>query len=365
MRELVIPAELYDELARTVLGKGGCLRFTARGFSMHPFLRDGDTVVVQPVDASQLEPGSVALYRTSLRKLVAHRVIGVNPAPDSAESVIIVRGETVSSTRETVREENLLGQVVSVERGGRVIGLDRGWGRLVQRLSVTCRPLAMGLAAPREMARRTASRVLRAIQNLGPYRRVAKITIAIPLCYGMTENEAEPEWFFWHRVIQPALLDRAGIQPEFDSGQAQAFQVTAMLGAREMGSLALRRFHDNTECYPDWWLFSLRVHPLLRGAGVGERLTRMALTKASELGAARVNVLVQETARPALKLYEKMGFGPRSIPPLEVETARQALAGGPKLRILSKSLTQMERGKSTDSSEPASSCDRAGSAARR
>lgn len=338
MRELVIPAELYDELARAVLGKGGCLRFTARGFSMHPFLRDGDTVVVKPVEASQLEPGSVAFCRSSTRKLVAHRVIAVDSTPDAADSVIIVRGEAAPRPQEKVRSADVLGQVVSVERSGRVMSLDRGWGRLVQRLSVTCRPLALGLSAPRESLKRIASRVLRGIQSLKLYRIVAKRCMGSTLRYQVINADAAHGVLSVSYMVPLFSLNDSRMQLGFRSGEAPAFRVIASLGGRELGSLTLRRFDDLLEYYPDWWLLSLWVHPLLRGAGVGEHLTRVALCKASEHGAVRVNVLVQEAAGPAVKLYEKLGFEPWSVPRLEAETSRQAELGGPKLRIMSKTL---------------------------
>ena len=36
----------FIELSKEVLDKGGCLRFRAGGGSMHPFVRDGDFLVV-------------------------------------------------------------------------------------------------------------------------------------------------------------------------------------------------------------------------------------------------------------------------------------------------------------------------------
>ena len=52
----------------------------------------------------------------------------------------------------------------------------------------------------------------------------------------------------------------------------------------------------------------MTVRTRYRGAGIGEGMVDLAIEKASEDGAEKLNLLVFEKNIPALNLYKKMGF---------------------------------------------------------
>ncbi len=49
------------------------------GSSMKPILRDGDVIVVKPIDAKKLKKGMVVVYKNNLGELVSHSVVSTSP----------------------------------------------------------------------------------------------------------------------------------------------------------------------------------------------------------------------------------------------------------------------------------------------
>jgi phage repressor protein C with HTH and peptisase S24 domain len=50
------------ELVGEALARDGCLLVRARGCSMHPTIRHGETIVVQPVQSPRVKAGMVVLF---------------------------------------------------------------------------------------------------------------------------------------------------------------------------------------------------------------------------------------------------------------------------------------------------------------
>ena len=63
---------------------------------------------------------------------------------------------------------------------------------------------------------------------------------------------------------------------------------------------------------PDAWLEDLFVREDARRAGVGDALVRLALARATERGAKRIELDCNEGNAAALALYERHGFSARS-----------------------------------------------------
>jgi hypothetical protein len=174
MREVVISAEELADLSEAVLTKGGSMRFKARGSSMLPFLRDGDTIVVRPVNQSALERGSVGLCRCDSNKLVAHRVVGFHGTDQGSTPTLLVRGDIDFGQGELVSWDEVLGNVVSVERGRRVLHLDRGFRRMAGRIMARCGWARWCVVVPPKFLRRVAAVMLRLLRNFGPSRKPAR-----------------------------------------------------------------------------------------------------------------------------------------------------------------------------------------------
>ena len=108
-------AELFSELSRELLRQGKSIRFSAPGRSMYPTIREGEAITVEPIDPAFVRPGDIVLYRSG-DHVVAHRVVRREGGPR-----FILRDDTWGMRDEAVSADQVLGKVVSVERGGRAV----------------------------------------------------------------------------------------------------------------------------------------------------------------------------------------------------------------------------------------------------
>lgn len=78
------------------------------------------------------------------------------------------------------------------------------------------------------------------------------------------------------------------------------------------GVLQLRFRLSVWRAAPDAWLEDLFVQEHARRAGVGDALVQLAIERATERGAKRIELDANEQNAAALALYEQHGFSPRS-----------------------------------------------------
>ena len=122
---------LKCELAGEVLRSFGQLRFPASGWSMLPTVWPGDTLVVERVMHDRVRIGDVVVVGRQ-GKLCAHRVIGT--AGDSQNPQWITQGDALPVPDRPVAENELLGRVAYLIRGGKLIAVPAEV-RTVQRLT--------------------------------------------------------------------------------------------------------------------------------------------------------------------------------------------------------------------------------------
>jgi len=104
------------ELLQAVLDKGVPFRFRAKGFSMSPFIKDGDVITVSPLtDGSICSGDVVAFIRPEMKKLVIHRVVG------KKGEYFHIKGDNTLDTDEPIPATNILGRVTGVERKGKEV----------------------------------------------------------------------------------------------------------------------------------------------------------------------------------------------------------------------------------------------------
>jgi signal peptidase I len=153
-------AALFTPICTDLLRAGQAVRFRATGGSMHPTIRDGETVVVRPIDPKAVRRGDVVLYR-GRRGLTAHRVMRVIEN-DCAPDVFMIRGDHGAGLDEHVESAQVLGRVASVERSGLhcdpgstgALLIARTWHRLARIRGFVVRMTAvMRLVSPRSRRR--------------------------------------------------------------------------------------------------------------------------------------------------------------------------------------------------------------------
>ena len=99
---------------------------------MHPFIRGGDVLLVEPVDPARLRPGEIILYHRHGTSHVIHRLI--RRVKRDGRLVFIAQGDNLTRPDEPIGAEQVLGSVVEIHRDGQRIRLDTGPGRLLSLL---------------------------------------------------------------------------------------------------------------------------------------------------------------------------------------------------------------------------------------
>lgn len=109
------------ELLQAVLDRGKPFRFLAPGFSMSPFIRNGDIITISKLPGDS--PGfgkAVAFIHPKTRKPIVHRIVGKNGA------FCLIKGDNTPEADGLVPKANILGYVSKVERNGKQITFGLG-----------------------------------------------------------------------------------------------------------------------------------------------------------------------------------------------------------------------------------------------
>jgi SOS-response transcriptional repressor LexA len=124
---------MSSEVIVDLLQGGHAVQFQARGDSMHPFIREGDVLHVEPRREARV--GDVVLAQVE-RGLTAHRVISFDATR------VITRGDNADAPDAPLAPAQVLGVVTAVERQGKrlrarrspvVVALVRWFRQVVRR----------------------------------------------------------------------------------------------------------------------------------------------------------------------------------------------------------------------------------------
>jgi hypothetical protein len=110
------------------LKNGRAVRFRAPGRSMHPTIRENETLVVAPASPAWLSVGDIVLSCCG-EKITAHRLVWLDEeaatieTPDEPEGrpMFILRGDACRTYDPPIPAHQILGKVVAVERKGRMV----------------------------------------------------------------------------------------------------------------------------------------------------------------------------------------------------------------------------------------------------
>jgi hypothetical protein len=117
-----LPNEWFLKEVKTLLDKGQQVRIPVKGRSMRPFLQDGDTVVLAPINDRSVRWGKIVLARTDLCGTVLHRVVLIN------KGIIWLMGDAHFRQREQTATQAVLAVVVAASRNGKDLKLNSfGW----------------------------------------------------------------------------------------------------------------------------------------------------------------------------------------------------------------------------------------------
>ena len=125
-KELSLSGEAMTGLLQAVLDRRAPFKFKSRGFSMSPFIKNGDVVTISPLIDHSIGFGRpVVFIHPQTGKLVIHRVVG------QKGTQYLIKGDNISDADNPVPKKNILGIVTMVEREGRGVYLGLGLERFV------------------------------------------------------------------------------------------------------------------------------------------------------------------------------------------------------------------------------------------
>ena len=107
-----------DDVSLETSSKGHPWRVKSRGESMYPLIKNGDTLLIDPLKADELNPGDIAFYRLPSGNFVAHRFIKIN-----SSGLLLTNGDSLRQYDELVAEEQVFGKVIQIEHNGRALKL--------------------------------------------------------------------------------------------------------------------------------------------------------------------------------------------------------------------------------------------------
>jgi len=120
--ERLIDSKDFGVLAEELIKNGGSFRFQARGSSMHPFIRDGETVEITAVDPDRIRLGDIVFCRLAENRLVLHRVVAIQRT--AGMRVFLLQGDAHFWNDGFVDASQVIGRAAALLRQGKWVSLD-------------------------------------------------------------------------------------------------------------------------------------------------------------------------------------------------------------------------------------------------
>lgn len=117
------------------------LFFETSGFSMWPFMRPKEKLVIKKSPVDDLRPGDIILYRVN-NQLACHRLVKKN------RDFLYARGDNSLSAPEVITREMFIGKVVGIIKNNRMISLTSWRNRLLNGFIVLVAPLITRFLKP-------------------------------------------------------------------------------------------------------------------------------------------------------------------------------------------------------------------------
>ena len=141
-----------------MLEKGKSIRFQAKGWSMRPFIRDGDFIVVSPVKGSSIRKGEVVFYSTAENEIIVHRIIRKYKKNDRI--TVLIKGDASFGPPEKVDIQNVLGKAIAIERNGREKRLDGKLYRIIDLFFAVISPFSRWIYPVGSKMKQSGRRIL-------------------------------------------------------------------------------------------------------------------------------------------------------------------------------------------------------------
>ena len=108
------------------------------GFSMWPFLKAGEKLLIKKFSIEDLRVGDIIIYRAD-NQLVCHRLVKRSKTENG--HLLFARGDNSSSLPTLVTEQMFLGKIIGIIKNGQAISLIGIRRRFINRAIVIIAPL--------------------------------------------------------------------------------------------------------------------------------------------------------------------------------------------------------------------------------
>jgi L-amino acid N-acyltransferase YncA len=290
------------------------------GLSMFPSIRAGDRCRVTAVDVETLRVGDIVLA-TRESRLFAHRVVEIRPGPPKTW---IIKGDTLLWADPPVRAEDVLGQIIGLERRGRFLDLRAPMRRRAGAVSAHFSgPYSRAFAQATILRRRVLAK-LAALPVWRARRRAASQSASVrPATMDDVPDIAMlfGEQQALHSPMGAIDMDEAHNQARQMLCAAERSGATVWLAELDgfvAGHAVIGLLGAEGPAVPGWWVMSVYIKMTARGRGLAERIVRAGLVEAEQCGEPCLRYAAYETNNASLSLAEKLGFVPE-----ESEIARR------------------------------------------
>ena len=154
-------ADMYREAVR----KGQPLWFRVISGSMHPLLRVGEEVYIEPATADQLQVGEIAAFETG-EGLVIHRVVQRRP---EKRGIQLIEMSDVHLRAGRVESNAVVGRVVAIGQQNRRIDLRRSIAQKCGRVTARVRYRSYTIRPRNKLAQIFIRKYARLVAHLGSW----------------------------------------------------------------------------------------------------------------------------------------------------------------------------------------------------
>ena len=103
------------------------------GFSMFPFLKEGDVALIKKVEINTLNIGDVIVFRKD-QKMIAHRLVEIKK--NGEHYSITTKGDTTKKNDPVFTEQNYIGKIVSFYRNEKNTSITSKYYELIGKIIV-------------------------------------------------------------------------------------------------------------------------------------------------------------------------------------------------------------------------------------
>jgi len=113
--QIMLSKQQKNTLIKDLLKSGVMLRIQVTGFSMEPFLSNGDVVKIQKVRPDRLLPGDLVFFVNQQGSLILHRLIKKKKAANGTIR-LQTKGDALVCCDELFKPDHLIGKVCMIEK---------------------------------------------------------------------------------------------------------------------------------------------------------------------------------------------------------------------------------------------------------